>query len=231
MEFFVNAWQPQLDPALSGWRPFDGTLAALLRAGTVRLLDADALRAGALDHFATRQQLEARDREHGAAACILLPPDEAADALLAARRRVCFVSHAWRTVVHPDPDSATLDALIRFLRDPLGAHVVGVFVDFCCVPQQPRTGHDEKAAYKSALAVVASGFASPLGTVVARHVAIPPCPSDFAAGVAISGAAAVPRATVSEALAGRYAPPRRHPLRRNRCIVRRNVVTGTRGAR
>ena len=43
-----------------------------------------------------------------------------------ADRRVCFLTHAWRSCVHPDPDGATLAALLRFLRHPLGAHIVGV---------------------------------------------------------------------------------------------------------
>ena len=72
-----------------------------------------------------------------------MPPAAAAAALRAADRRVCFLTHAWRCCVHPDPDGATLAALLRLLRDPLGAHVVGVFVDFACLPQWPRTAEQE----------------------------------------------------------------------------------------
>ena len=78
-----------------------------------------------------------------------LPPAAAAAALRAADRRVCFLTHAWRSCVHPDPDGATLAALLRFLRDPLGAHVVGVFVDFACLHQPPRTAR-EHSVFKSA---------------------------------------------------------------------------------
>ena len=59
-----------------------------------------------------------------------LAPEAAAAALRNAKRELCFLSHAWRTVVHPDPDGATLDALLRFLRSPVGSLVKGVFLDF-----------------------------------------------------------------------------------------------------
>ena len=76
--------------------------------------------------LARRQDLEAR------AEPIFMPPAKAAAALRCADRRVCFLTHAWRSGVHPDPDLSTLDALVRFLRHPLGQNVVGVFVDFAC---------------------------------------------------------------------------------------------------
>ena len=44
-----------------------------------------------------------------------MPNAIAADAVRAADRRVCFLTHPWRTVVHPDPDGATLAALLRYL--------------------------------------------------------------------------------------------------------------------
>ena len=58
---------------------------------------------------------------------------------------------------------ATLRALSRFLRHPLGEHIVGVFVDFACLHQAPRSAEQE-AAFKAALRVMPNGFASPLCT-------------------------------------------------------------------
>ena len=156
------------------FRPFDEPLAKLLGAGDIRLLSADALRHGALASFACRQDLEERERAGGPA--LFLPPADAAAALRAGDRRVCFLTHAWRSRAHPDPDGATLAALLRFLRDPLGEHVVGVFVDFACLHQPPRTAEQE-ASFKAALGVMASGFASPLGTTVARNAFVDRCPA------------------------------------------------------
>ena len=160
---------------LASFRPFDDRLAAALGTGAILLLDAAKLRAGGLHALACRQQLEARDE-----AALFLPPAAAATALRAADRRVCFVSHAWRTIVHPDPDGETFGALLRFLRDPLGAHIVGVFVDFACLHQWPRTA-EQNIAYRDALKVIGNAYASPLGTMVARCESVPPCPANLAA--------------------------------------------------
>ena len=74
-------------------------------------------------------------------------------ALRSARRQICFVSHAWRTVVAPDPDGETLAAVVRYLRSPLGAHVKGVFFDVASLHQHPRTAEQE-VAFKAALKVI-----------------------------------------------------------------------------
>ena len=49
-----------------------------------------------------------------------------------------------------------------------GAHVVGVFVDFACLYQTPRTAAQD-AAFGAALKVMANGYASALGVTVAPH--------------------------------------------------------------
>ena len=143
--------KPANDPVLKHFCPFDDPLAEAIKGGAIRLLDAAALRAGALPELARRQDLEERERAGGPA--LLLPPAAAAAALRAADRRVCFLTHAWKTCAHPDPDGATLAALTRFLRHPLGAHIVGVFVDFACLHQPPRTKEQEEA-FRSALCVM-----------------------------------------------------------------------------
>ena len=59
------------------------------------------------------------------------------------------------------------------------AHVVGVFVDFSCLHQSPRTRLQD-VDLSAALRVMMHGFASPLGTTVARFAYIPPCPAKHA---------------------------------------------------
>ena len=60
---------------------------------------------------------------------------------------------------HPDPTGVTLAALVRFLRDPLGANIEGCFIDFACLHQSPRTLKQQEA-FDSALAAMADAFAS-----------------------------------------------------------------------
>jgi hypothetical protein len=180
--------------------PFDEPLANELASGCVRLLAASCLRTDGLQTLERRQDLEAREQTTGAT--IFLSPAAAADALLSADRRVCFLSHGWRSRVHPDPDGSTLRALLRFLRHPLGEHIVGVFVDFACLHQAPRSAEQE-VAFKAALCVMPNGFASPLCTTVARCTAIPPCPAALAPVVAIVGVPESAGAAVRAALAGR----------------------------
>ena len=50
----------------------------------------------------------------------------------------------------------------------VGAHVVGVFVDFACLHQSPRTEEQEKG-FQAALKVMANGCAPP-----ARSARAPP---------------------------------------------------------
>ena len=77
--------------------------------------------------------------------------------------------------------SATLAAIVRYLRSPLGAHVLAVFFDVSSLHQHPRTPAQD-AAFGAALGVMADGYASALGTCVARFDLIPPCPAELAAG-------------------------------------------------
>ena len=113
----------------------DDDLCDVLRESHVRLLDADAIRAGRLLWLQRRQELEERER---GGSNIFLPSAAAVEAVRAADRRVCCLTHAWRTAGHPDPDGATFGALVHFLRHPLSEHIGGVFVDFACLHQVPR---------------------------------------------------------------------------------------------
>jgi hypothetical protein len=220
---------PAFHKALAHFQPFDDALAVALgaEAPAIRLLDAALLRSGGIPSLARRQDLEAREDAAG----FFLAPEGAAAALRAAGRRVCFVTHAWRTVTHPDPDGTTLAALLRFLRHPLGAHVVGLFVDFTCLYQWPRTAPQEEA-YQAALTVIADAcapphskrepeptsacvsypstehatasrrYASPFGTCVARYESTPRCPEELMAVVALRGPSAKDGSAVRSALSG-----------------------------
>jgi hypothetical protein len=167
------------DPQLLPLTTYDTKLAKALSTGCIKLLDASALRHGkilandAQPEFVRRQELEERER---AGTDFFLAPAAAAAALRAADRRICFLTHAWRATNHPDPDGATLAALLRFLRSPLGTHVVAVFVDVACLHQHPRSAEQE-TTFQEALKVLPKGFASPLGTTVLRFAYVPPCPA------------------------------------------------------
>ena len=91
-------------------------------------------------------------------------------------------------------------ALLRYLRDPLGAHIVGVFADYSCVHQLPRD-RDEETIFSKALAVMASGYASLVGTTVARFTEIPRCPHELESVVGIKGPGRAGRIVVRRALA------------------------------
>ena len=101
---------------------------------------------------------------------------------------------------------------MRFLNDPLGVHVTGAFFDLASLFQHPRTP-DQNRAFGQALNVMAIGYASPLGTLVARFDAMPPCPPELAAVVAVRGGADAPTGAdaakaLRAALAGAGETPR-----------------------
>ena len=92
-----------MDRIASFFTALDEPLVAVLGSGAIRLLDASQLRAGRLARLARRQDLPDS---------AFLSTAAAVEALRAADRRVCFVSHAWRTVVDPDPDGATRELTV-----------------------------------------------------------------------------------------------------------------------
>ena len=152
----------------------DEPLRVALTNGTMRLLDADALRAGALKHVARRQSLEQEQPS------IFLAPEKATAILAYGARKVGVLTFPWRTRSDPDPDGQTLAAVLRFLSSPAGQHIRGIFWDFPCLPQVPRTDVEE-AQYRSGLARMGDLYASPVGTTVIRSASnIPPCPPHLA---------------------------------------------------
>ena len=186
----------QASSAFEILRPYDDDLAATLTSGAILLIDASYLRIGGLSALARRQELEERaEQPH-----IFMRPAAAAAALRAADRRVCFLTHCWRSSQHPDPDGATCAALLRFLRHPLGAHVVGVFVDYASMHQAPRSP-EQQNMFNAALSAIVDGYASPLGTTVAKFSIIPACTAETAATIGIHGPPETARAAVDAAIA------------------------------
>ena len=92
---------------------------------------------------------------------------------------IISVSHCWETAAHPDPRCVTLmamaDAIERAQTRPvrLGDQIcmrtlpreVGVFYDWTCLPQQPRSD-EEGAAFKSALSRMQIWYAHAMTTTL-----------------------------------------------------------------
>ena len=71
----------------------------------------------------------------------------------------------WLTAAQPDPQGCTLRAVRRSLRTLARVSECGLFVDWSCIPQKPRT-EDEEVRFKNALSVMLSLYASVTGTTV-----------------------------------------------------------------
>ena len=194
----------RVTPSVSSLQLFDDKLAGALRAGCVKLLCASALRSGGLRRFTRRQDLEDQERRDDVE--IFLDPAYAERVLRKSARRVVFVSYAWRSRTDSDPDGEMLCALRAMLNEPLGRAVEGVFVDIACLHQHPRTWA-QSSAFEIALSVMADGYASILGTMVARFDAMPPCPAELQTWLAITNVPdAIDEAELREALAALMLP-------------------------
>ena len=181
----------------------DEPLRVELSNGTIRLLDADALRTGALKHVARRQSLE---REQPS---IFLAPEQATAILAYGARKVGVLTFPWRTHSDPDPDGQTLAAVLRFLKSPDGQHIRGIFWDFPCLPQVPRTDVEE-VQFRSSLARMGDLYASPVGTTIIRSASsIPPCPPQLAHLVIAHGPTAESETELRSVLRARGHPAKR----------------------
>lgn len=135
-----------------------------------------------------------------------LAPEAAAELYASSSDRatdgqVFVVSHAWRTPFHPDPDGSSLDAILKFLAEPIagGLEESALFWDFLSLPQKgivpavPREGahdadaeptvvkrtDDEAAAFQRALKVMGNLYGSMWATCVLRLKHVPPRPDGF----------------------------------------------------
>ena len=170
----------------------DAKLLAALRNAHIKLVSADYLRAGKLQGFARRQDLERRQRERPDER-IFLSPDEAVRAMTRGNRSIGALTYGWATPDASDVDAVYLRALVRFLNSPLGSHIVGVFVDFMSLAQYKRTA-DEDVAFGAALGVMAHLYASATGTTVVRHKALPPRPAALDGELVLLGGDSLERA-------------------------------------
>jgi hypothetical protein len=155
---------------------FDRRLQGALADGTIRLLSVAYLRK-CRSPIQRRQELAEG-----------LISEQAAVALLRRGDRSIFaMSYGWLTREHPDPDGKRLQVLREAFKEleeqkklPPDA---ALFWDFASLPQKDANGErsePEKAQFKRGLAVMASMYASPLGTSVI-YVVLPcvgPCCRD-----------------------------------------------------
>ena len=161
--------QQQAVPAHAAF-PFlaalDDKLEAAIASGAIKLLYADFVRSGKLKVLRRRQDLEALEAECGKK--IFLTPEEAVAALRANDRRIGALTYGWSTMDHPDQTGTYLSNVRRFLRCPLGTHIVAVFWDYASLHQKPRTPAQD-AFFSQALGVMGDVYASALATTVMRH--------------------------------------------------------------
>ena len=104
-----------------------------------------------------------------------LSPEEAVEMFASNNRRVATLSYGWLTPQHPDPFGTRIAILIAFLNSEEGRNYDGLFLDFCSMPQKPRT-EDEEDRMRKGLKLMANLYASALGSSVIRLSLIPPRP-------------------------------------------------------
>ena len=117
----------------------DDRLVAALQNCAIKLLVADFVRDNTtmLPRILRRQHLEELERSTGAR--IFFSPSEAVEILRTNARLVAALTYGWCSPDDPDVSGAYLEAVRRYLRSPIGAHVVAIFWDFPSLPQKPRS--------------------------------------------------------------------------------------------
>ena len=187
---------------LSSLTELDGRLKGALASGSIRLIDADALRSGRLTRVERRQALEARQ---AAGEQLLLSAETAVQLVCEGKRQIGFLTYGWRTPDHPDPDNATLETVARALRSAHGQHIRGLFWDMGCLWQSPRTALQNEQ-FKQGLQVMADGYSSPLAVTVLRRRQIPASSAALSGRVVIFNVpASVSEAAVRASLEGHHA--------------------------
>ena len=165
-------------------KELDQNLFHALSSGAIKLLDASFLRSPSTARVARRQDLETVERESGRR--IFVSSDEAIAFLASGTRSIAALTYSWAAVDDPDPSSTYLCAVRRFLCSPLGLHVRAVFWDYASLSQPPRTAAEDELC-REALSGMGDIYASPLGTTVMRHQAVPPRPTSFDGLVLVTG--------------------------------------------
>ena len=158
----------------------DSSLAERLRDGSVRLLRCSWLASPASDAFLGREGSAATiKRRQDLPPEAFVPCDEAVAMLERGDRSVLALSYGWLTALHPDPHGTTLAAVRRFLSST-EANDIGLFWDFCSLPQRGQKGEErseaEKSVFAQGLGIMGSIYASVTGTAVLqqRDIVLPP---------------------------------------------------------
>lgn len=183
-----DATRQQVEDTRRRLGQIDEALALRLERGDIALLSLRWLLEERPQRLARRQDLE--KQHHGQAH---LSRRSAAELLRSGRRRVLAVSYGWRTPGNPDPTGEMMQDLIFFLDKFVAKHHIsleltdfGVFLDFGSLYQSPRTS-PQNEAFRRALKVMASLYASAIGTCVLRYNTIPPRPSSYEGKVVVFG--------------------------------------------
>jgi hypothetical protein len=159
----------------------DGAVISALELGHVRLVSAAYLLRHSTKKLCRQQDLASIK---GA----LLTPQQAVKLMRAADRRVFAVSYGWLSAGSPDPFGKRLEAIQQALLWLRGRKLLprdaGVFLDFCSLPQKPRTAAED-AAFQAGLGSMANLYASALGVTVLQLKAVPPRPKEVAGAVRV----------------------------------------------
>ena len=179
----------------------DDRIASAFRSGALRLVSLHWLlhvRPAQLSmlRMAKRQELEALVPSP------FLSSREAVAAVRSASRRVLVLTYPHGSHSEPDPTGAVLRAIERFLDwfvrefqlDPTELKSFGLFWDFPCLHQLPRT-HEQETQFGEALDAMAGLYASPLATTVLQHRRVPPRPSELDGLLLINGVPSTVAAT------------------------------------
>ena len=106
------------------------------------------------------------------------PPEEAAALLENGSRSVFVLSYGWQTASQPDPQGVTLRTLVRYLSNTVDVGTCAIFMDFCCIPQHPRSEEEERR-FQEGLKNMTSLYASITGTAVLQIKHIPERPVEY----------------------------------------------------
>jgi hypothetical protein len=124
---------PSAHKAIPLLRGLDDRLERMLSRGIIKLLRADVLRSdvvagSSFEKILRRQDLESLEASSGVR--LFLSAEEAVAALRSSSRSVGALTYGWTSPDHPDVTNKYLAAVRRFLRSPLGSHIVGLFWEY-----------------------------------------------------------------------------------------------------
>lgn len=177
----------------------DAELQNTLRRGDIRLLSLRWLLEARPTRIRRRQEMESVDtqamRRDPNAARPFVPAEDAATLLRRGERRVLVLSYPWLQELDPDPVGERCAQVLRLvehiarklgIRDnPAELERYGLFWDFPCVHQRPRTEREE-GVYRRAMSEMAHLYASALGTCVFFLDNIPTTPAHLDGVVRVS---------------------------------------------